>query len=155
MHFWWLNYDWIHFIKLEQSVSHWATVSIQPIHNRSSEVSCDICNQEKAMKMKSGFRNTQWDPLLLIAQIIAVQSVLYVSLGLMMAILDVFVGANHTLDHLFQYHVRLCTHSTDFHAFITCSIWLFCIFICRKFMSPILVDGRSSYLSYWMLLLVL
>lgn len=57
------------------------------------------------MKMKSGFRNTQWDPLLLIAQIIAVQSVLYASLGFIMAIMDSFVGANHTLDHLFQYHV--------------------------------------------------
>lgn len=57
------------------------------------------------MKMKTGFRNTQWDPLLLVAQIIAVQSILYVCLGFIMAVLDVFVGANHTLDHLFQYHV--------------------------------------------------
>lgn len=59
------------------------------------------------MKMKSGFRNTQWDPLLLIAQIIAVQSILYVSLGFLMAFMDSFVGANHTLDHLFQYHVSV------------------------------------------------
>ncbi|XP_055294817.1 protein SYS1 homolog [Sitodiplosis mosellana] len=62
------------------------------------------------MKMKTGFRNTQWDPLLLIAQIIAVQSLLYVSLGFIMAFMDVFVGANHTLDHLFQYHE---IHVTD------------------------------------------
>lgn len=57
------------------------------------------------MKMKTGFRNTQWDPLLLIAQIIAVQSILYVTLGIIMAFMDVIVEANHTLDHLFQYHV--------------------------------------------------
>lgn len=60
----------------------------------------------KTMKMKTGFRNTQWDPLLLIAQIIAVQSILYVCLGFLMATMDTLVGANHTLDHLFQYHVR-------------------------------------------------
>lgn len=60
--------------------------------------------------MKSGFRNTQWDPLLLIAQIIAVQSILYVSLGFIMAFMDIFVGANHTLDHLFQYHVSVCSY---------------------------------------------
>lgn len=59
------------------------------------------------MKMKTGFRNTQWDPLLLIAQIIAVQSILYVCLGFLMAIMDILVGANHTLDHLFQYHVSV------------------------------------------------
>lgn len=57
------------------------------------------------MKMKTGFRNTQWDPLLLIAQIIAFQSILYVCLGFIMAFMDILVGANHTLDHLFQYHV--------------------------------------------------
>lgn len=75
----------------------------------NSKPSYDFTKQVKAMKMKTGFRNTQWDPLLLIAQIIAVQSVLYVSLGFMMAVMDVFVGANHTLDHLFQYHVRPCS----------------------------------------------
>lgn len=60
------------------------------------------------MKMKTGFRNTQWDPMLLCAQIIAMQSVLYVTLGLIVCIMDIFVGANHTLDHLFQYHVSQC-----------------------------------------------
>lgn len=57
------------------------------------------------MKMKSGFRNTQWDPILLFAQIVAIQSILYVTLGCIIAFMDVFVDANHTLDHLFQYHV--------------------------------------------------
>lgn len=55
--------------------------------------------------MKSGFRNTQWDPLLLIAQIIAIQSTLYFTLGFLIGFMDIFVDANHTLDHLFQYHV--------------------------------------------------
>lgn len=56
--------------------------------------------------MKAGFRNTQWDPFLLCTQMIAMQAILYVNLGAIMAIMDVFVDANHTLDHIFQYHVR-------------------------------------------------
>lgn len=57
--------------------------------------------------MKGGFRNTQWDPVLLGAQIIAIQTSLYVSLGMIMTFMDILVGANHTLDHLFQYHVSI------------------------------------------------
>lgn len=56
--------------------------------------------------MKAGsFRTTQWDPILLILQIVAIQSLMYVSLGFLMCIMDWLAGANHTLDHLFQYHV--------------------------------------------------
>lgn len=57
--------------------------------------------------MKSGFRNTQWDPIILISQILAMQSLLYVSLGGIMFLMDIIAGANHTLDHLFQYHVNI------------------------------------------------
>lgn len=52
------------------------------------------------------FRNTKWDPVLLITQIVAMQSLLYASLGALMWFMDLLGGANHTLDHLFQYHVR-------------------------------------------------
>lgn len=68
------------------------------------------------MKIKAGFRNTQWDPFLLCTQIIAIQTVLYVNLGAIMALMDVFVDANHTLDHIFQYHVyenQFSIHSTE------------------------------------------
>lgn len=77
--------------------------------------------------MKTGFRNTQWDPLLLIAQIIAVQSILYVCLGFLMAIMDILVGANHTLDHLFQYHVSIfnCTSQNHSIQLIDCSFYFF------------------------------
>lgn len=51
------------------------------------------------------FRNTKWDPVLLISQIVAMQSLLYSSLGALMWFMDLLSGANHTLDHLFQYHV--------------------------------------------------
>lgn len=55
--------------------------------------------------MKGSFRNTQWDPFLLLTQIIAMQCLLYFSLGALMGIMDVLGGSIHTLDHLFQYHV--------------------------------------------------
>lgn len=58
-------------------------------------------------KVTGSFRNTKWDPILLITQIFAFQSLLYTSLGGMMFLMDVLAGANHTLDHLFQYHVRI------------------------------------------------
>lgn len=57
--------------------------------------------------MKAGFRNTQWDPIILSSQIVAMQSLLYVSLGAVMFIMDLLGGANHTLDHIFQYHVNV------------------------------------------------
>lgn len=60
--------------------------------------------------MKGGtFRSTQWDPFLLTAQIIAMQSLLYVSLGIVMCFMEMIVGdgTNHTLNHLFQYHVSI------------------------------------------------
>lgn len=63
--------------------------------------------------MKAGFRNTRWDPTLIILQIIAMQSILYVSLGLIMFLMDLLAGANHTLDHIFQYHVNYLL--TDYH----------------------------------------
>lgn len=113
----------------------------------------------KAMKMKTGFRNTQWDPFLLIAQIIAIQSVLYVSLGFMMAIMDVFVDANHTLDHLFQYHVRprSCVDVANFRNFdiIKIVFLLMCLnfkiyfhfYFHRKFTSPMQVVDQSFFHS--------
>lgn len=55
--------------------------------------------------MKAGYRNTQWDPIALVSQIVAMQCLLYVSLGAIMFVMDLLAGANHTLDHLFQYHV--------------------------------------------------
>lgn len=71
------------------------------------------------MKIKAGFRNTQWDPFLLCTQIIAIQTILYVNLGAIMAIMDIFVDANHTLDHIFQYHVSQIVYSVENHPFPT------------------------------------
>jgi hypothetical protein len=75
-------------------------------------------------KYTGSFRSTQWDPYLLISQIIALQALLYVSLGncgeifpfpakltvslcisgTIMFFMDFLAEANHTLDHIFEYH---------------------------------------------------
>ncbi|CAH0550772.1 unnamed protein product [Brassicogethes aeneus] len=55
-------------------------------------------------KLTGSFRYTQWDPWLVISQIISVQCLLYVSLGLILALLGTLVGDSRTLDHIFEYH---------------------------------------------------
>lgn len=107
------------------------------------------------MKMKTGFRNTQWDPLLLIAQIIAFQSILYVCLGFLMAFMDILVGANHTLDHLFQYHVsNFQSHSIHFSKLCkNFELIVFFSFFNRRFMSPTRAADLLFSRLYWMLLL--
>lgn len=64
-------------------------------------------------KLTGTFRSTQWDPYLLIAQIVAMQALLYVSLGSIMFVMDLFAEANHTLDHLFEYHVSSLYNLTN------------------------------------------
>lgn len=58
----------------------------------------------KMKKLTGSFRFTQWDPILLISQIVAMQSVMYLSLCLLMAIMQDLTGAARTLDHIFEYH---------------------------------------------------
>lgn len=56
-------------------------------------------------KLTGSFRYTQWDPWLLIAQIISVQCIMYVSLGVILLILGFLAGNSNNLDHIFEYHV--------------------------------------------------
>ncbi|KAF2887108.1 hypothetical protein ILUMI_19065 [Ignelater luminosus] len=55
-------------------------------------------------KLTGSFRYTQWDPWLIIAQIISVQCIMYVTLGLILAVLGHVASDNRTLDHIFEYH---------------------------------------------------
>ncbi|XP_018335049.1 protein SYS1 homolog [Agrilus planipennis] len=55
-------------------------------------------------KLTGSFRYTQWDPWLIVAQIISLQCLLYFSLGLILAILGYIAGDTRTLDHIFEYH---------------------------------------------------
>lgn len=62
--------------------------------------------------LSGSFRSTQWDPLLLISQIIAMQSLLYVNLGAVTYILNLFFETDHRhrLDYLFDFRE---IHVTD------------------------------------------
>lgn len=51
------------------------------------------------------FRAKSWDPVLLLTQIIAVQSSLYFTLGILMYFMDILGGLNNSLDHIFTYQV--------------------------------------------------
>ncbi|XP_014250158.1 protein SYS1 homolog isoform X2 [Cimex lectularius] len=54
-------------------------------------------------KLSGQFRNTAWDPLLIIGQIIAVQSVFYFTLGVWLVALDILSGSPRSLAHIFKY----------------------------------------------------
>jgi hypothetical protein len=56
-------------------------------------------------KVTGQFRNTTWDPLLIVSQIVALQCVMYVGLGLWTVFMDLLVGSSRSLDHLFKYQV--------------------------------------------------
>ncbi|KAK8380191.1 hypothetical protein O3P69_016671 [Scylla paramamosain] len=53
--------------------------------------------------MAGGFRYKVWDPPLIISQIITMQAVFYVGLGIWVATLDLFTGHHRSLDSLFKY----------------------------------------------------
>ncbi|KRT85201.1 hypothetical protein AMK59_2869 [Oryctes borbonicus] len=55
-------------------------------------------------KLTGSFRYTQWDPWLIISQIICMQCVLYTTLGLLLLVLSSLVGETRNLDHIFEYH---------------------------------------------------
>ncbi|KOB68220.1 SCF apoptosis response protein [Operophtera brumata] len=58
----------------------------------------------KMKKLKGSFRYTQWDPCLISSQIVAMQSLLYLSLCLLIAIMQDLTDSTRTLDHIFEYH---------------------------------------------------
>lgn len=69
-------------------------------------------------KLTGSFRYTQWDPWLIVAQIISVQCIVYLSLGLLLTLFGVIIDDTRTLDHVFEYHV--------------CVLSLFCEIACFK-----------------------
>lgn len=58
-------------------------------------------------KLTGSFRYTQWDPWLIISQIISIQCTLYITLGLILALFGYVFGDSLTLDHIFEYHVSV------------------------------------------------
>lgn len=83
-------------------------------------------------KMTGSFRFAIWDPWLIIFQIITIQSALYFTLGLLLALLGSVVGDTRTLDHIFEYHElqvrdyggRMVIAAFIFNSFIgACVLW--------------------------------
>ncbi|XP_065332013.1 protein SYS1 homolog isoform X2 [Cloeon dipterum] len=63
----------------------------------------------RRMKMGGQFRNSTWDPILIISQIFALQFVIYCTLGIWNAFTTAIAGLPRSLDCLFSYqyiHVR-------------------------------------------------
>lgn len=58
-------------------------------------------------KLSGQFRHTQWDPLLIVSQIVALQTIFYVALGMWVAVMNLLVGTSRSLDHLFKYQVGI------------------------------------------------
>ncbi|XP_014367813.2 protein SYS1 homolog [Papilio machaon] len=58
----------------------------------------------KIKKLSGSFRYTQWDPCLIVSQIVAMQFLLYLTLCLLIAVMQDLTGSTRTLDHIFQYH---------------------------------------------------
>ncbi|KAJ1992186.1 hypothetical protein H4R33_001111 [Dimargaris cristalligena] len=54
-------------------------------------------------KYKNSFRASAWDPIMIIAQIAAFQSISYVSLGLLITAAQVLLGLDSSLDHALHY----------------------------------------------------
>lgn len=80
--------------------------------------------------MKSGsFRSTQWDPILLISQIVSLQFCVYFTLGILVFTANLLAGDNYRLDTIFEYHVsRQCVLKY-------CGAILTLPYVYRKFMS--------------------
>nr|XP_005986745.1 PREDICTED: protein SYS1 homolog isoform X3 [Latimeria chalumnae] len=55
--------------------------------------------------MAGHFRSYVWDPILIISQIILMQSIFYSFLGIWLAIVDSLVKNSRSLDQIFSYEV--------------------------------------------------
>jgi len=53
--------------------------------------------------MSGQFRYTQWDPILIVSQIITIQTLFYTSLGILIYVSDCMTGQSPALSHLFSY----------------------------------------------------
>lgn len=112
-------------------------------------------------KLTGSFRYTQWDPWLIIAQIVSVQCIVYLSLGLLLTLFGIIIDDNRTLDHVFEYHVRVLSR-LYLHALLNfictgnTSTWRrredgnCCI--CSEFFYWVNIVLCESFCVYWLML---
>ena len=93
---------WNYTVMVHESVircTHWSVVCLM-VTSLPAVVVIKISN------MASGqFRKYIWDPVLIISQILAMQSVFYFFVGLWLAIIDHVTGSLTSLDQIFNYKV--------------------------------------------------
>ncbi len=58
------------------------------------------------MGLGGQFRSSVWDPSMICAQIVTMQSIYYVALGFWLLLVDYIAGADRSLDQMFSYEVR-------------------------------------------------
>ena len=55
--------------------------------------------------MTGQFRYTTWDPILIVSQILTVQTMFYTSLGILIYVADCLTDYSPSLTHMFSYQV--------------------------------------------------
>lgn len=125
--------------------------------------------------MAGQFRYTVWDPWMIISQILTLQAVFYVSLGLWISLFDVATGSNKSLDQIFKYQElqptsfggKIVVAAFIFNA-LNCSVGLWYIvqrtklcldFSCTVHLIHLIIcvwfnSGLPYTLSWWMINLV-
>ena len=58
--------------------------------------------------MPGQFRSYVWDPVLIIGQILSMQSAFYLGLGLWIVVVDYILASHRSLDQVFSYEVSSC-----------------------------------------------
>ncbi|KAJ1967906.1 hypothetical protein IWQ62_001564 [Dispira parvispora] len=55
-------------------------------------------------KYKNEFRSGAWDPIMIISQMTALQAITYVSLSLLITVVQILLGVESSLDHVLHFH---------------------------------------------------
>lgn len=86
--------------------------------------------------MAGQFRSYVWDPLLIVSQIVLMQTVYYGSLGLWLALVDALVRSSPSLDQMFDAEVGSCSGAVGVSA-SPCGVC-----------GPTLLESRPGWASF-------
>ena len=68
---------------------------------------CKITVWSSNMGLVGQFRSSVWDPTMICAQIVTMQSIYYVTFGFWLVLVDYIAGADRSLDQIFGYEVSV------------------------------------------------
>ena len=87
--------------------------------------------------MRGHFRYSVWDPFLIISQILTIQAIFYMSLGVCIFLTDIISGYSQSLDQLFLYKVSI----------IKLMLKKLLLFLCISGISVTLVSRSCKFLQ--------